>query len=86
MNNILSNVNQRTFIWNKNDDFGAHRNGTSFIFDDQVIAFNPSTSTSKTVYSHTIISCFDFMNPMIEEICGVFNPIIATELSNYEMS
>ena len=84
MNNILSNVNQRTFIWNQNDDFGAHRNGTTFIFDDQVITLNPSTS--ETVYSHSVISCFDSMNPMIEDICNVFNPIIATELSNHEMS
>jgi len=84
MNNILSNVNQCSFIWNSTDDFGAQQKGTSFIFDDQVIAFNPSTS--KTVYSHSIISCFDFMNPMIEDICSVFNPIIATELSNHEMS
>ena len=84
MNNIRSSVNQRTFIWNPNDDFGADRNGTTFILDDPVIALNPSTS--KTVYSHSIISCFDSMNPMIEDICGVFNPIIATELSNHEMS
>jgi len=72
MNSIISNLLQSSFIWKKDDAFGANRNGTICISDHKV-AFEPFLSTVCSLY---LIS-FDFLIPMIEDISGVFNPIIA---------